>query len=52
MIKIHGILTYAQFAEAFVFSGLVDASEVDLAFDGIVDKKELLDSVRIKKVIL
>jgi hypothetical protein len=52
LIQIHKTLTYAKFAEAFIFSGLVDGTDVDLAFDGIVDKEEMLDSVRIKEVIL
>jgi hypothetical protein len=52
LIQIHKTLTYAKFAEAFIFSGLVDGADVDLAFDGIVDKEEMLDSVRIKEVIL
>ncbi len=38
--------------KAFIFTGLVDASDVHFAFYDIVDKEEMLDSVRIKEVIL
>jgi hypothetical protein len=38
--------------EAFIFSGMVDASDVHFAFYDIVDKEEMLDSVRIKQVVL
>ena len=52
LVQIHTVLTYAQFVEAFIFSGLVDVADVEQAFDGIVEKDEELDSVRIKEVIL
>lgn len=52
LIQIHKTLTYDQFVEAFIFSGLVDASDVHFAFYDIVDKEEMLDSVRIKQIVL
>ena len=52
LIQTHNTLTYDQFVEAFILSGLVDESDVHFAFYDIVDKEEMLDSVRIKQVVL